>query len=190
MIERRLPLLLEAQRSQLILVDIQPKLAAAMEDSVRAEVIARCTMLIQAASKLEVPILATEQYPNGLGRLEPELADQLPANSRTLEKTSFDCCAADGFVQDIERQERPQVVLTGMEAHVCVLQTAMGLLQAGYEVFVVEDAVASRVYANLANGMQRLHQAGVVVTNTESVLFEWMRDARHEHFKDIIALLR
>jgi nicotinamidase-related amidase len=113
----------------------------------------------------------------------PELAAKLPADAKRMEKTSFSACGALPLA-------RPQAILAGMEAHVCVLQTALELAAEGREVFVVADAICSRTEANRANALARLDKAGVVVTNTESVLFEWLRDASHEHFRTISKLIR
>jgi isochorismate hydrolase len=112
-----------------------------------------------------------------------EVAAKLPASAVRIEKTAFSACGALPLT-------RPQAVLAGMEAHVCVLQTALEMAAAGREVFVVADAVCSRTEANHANALARLRAAGVVVTNMESVLFEWLRDASHEQFRGISKLIR
>lgn len=147
-----------------------------------------CSVLLQAASLLSVPTLYTEQYPKGLGPTLPELAPWL-AQEIMVEKICFSCCENENFrgrLLDI----RPQVVLTGMEAHICILQTAMHLQAMGKTVFVVEDAVLSRNPANKANALQRLRQAGIIVTNTESVVFEWLKVAEGDAFKQISKLVR
>ncbi|MEJ2436053.1 MAG: isochorismatase family protein [Pseudolabrys sp.] len=113
------------------------------------------------------------------------------AEAAPLEKTAFSCCAAEGFNTALDgAPERHQIVLTGMETHVCVLQTALELQAAGRQVFVVADAVCSRAKANHKNALRRLASAGVIVANTESMLFEWMRDAKHPQFKAISQLLK
>jgi hypothetical protein len=147
-------------------------------------------VLIQAAACLGLPVLATEQYPKGLGPTVARLAEVLPSGAPCLEKTCFSCAGAEAFLAALAASGRSQVILTGMEAHVCVLQSALELREDGREVFVVEDACCSRTEKNHANAIGRLRAAGVVVTNTESVLFEWLRDARHEHFKAISTLLQ
>lgn len=180
--------LCDATRSQLLILDIQEHLAGAMpEDGMKG--LARNTgRLLEAANLLSVPVLRSEQYPRGLGETIESLRDLLPRGMQGFEKTSFSCCGADGFNNVIA--ERGQVVICGMETHVCVLQTALELVAQGREVYVVEDAVVSRDPAHKANALARMHQAGVIVTNHESVLFEWLRNARHEHFKAISALLK
>jgi nicotinamidase-related amidase len=171
-------------------VDIQTRLAAAMEAGAREAVLHHAGLLLQASAALGVPVLATEQYPQGLGPTHEAVKALLPAEARTFDKTAFSCCGAVGLLDAVKASGRRQIVLAGMEAHVCVMQTAAELHQAGWPVFVVEDAVCSRREANKGNALSRLRQAGVVIVNTESVLFEWLRDARHAQFKRIAALVK
>lgn len=173
-----------------MVVDTQTRLAAAMAQSARDHVLRNGTILLQSAALLDVPVLITEQYPKGLGRTEPTLTQHLSPSTPIFEKTCFSCSGAAGFMETVQRSQRKQIVLAGMEAHVCVLQTAMELHATGLQIFVAEDAVCSRHLENKINALARLRQAGVIVTNTESVLFEWLRDASHEHFKTISALIR
>lgn len=182
--------LCQAQSSQLVLIDTQERLAAAMPEPTRSAVVHAASLLLQGARHLDIPVLVTEQYPRGLGPTVPELAAHLPDTAPPVAKTAFSCCAADGFVPALEGSGRRQVVIAGMETHICVLQTAIELRARGYHVFVVEDAVCSRHAVHGANALRRLRDAGVIVTNSESVLFEWLRDSRHEHFKAISALIR
>jgi nicotinamidase-related amidase len=184
------PLLARSADSLLVLVDIQERLLAAMDPEVRAGVVRNARILLEAASCLGVPILVTEQYPKGLGPTVPELASALPGAAPRIEKTCFSCADSEPFRAQLRSSGRSQVVLAGVEAHVCVLQSAVGLAAAGWEALVVEDACCSRNPANHANAMARLRQAGLVVTNTESILFEWLRDARHERFRAVSALVR
>ena len=159
-----------------------------MNEQVRKQVIANSSRLCQAATLLDIPITHTEQYPQGLGETEPALQAYLP--SAAIEKTSFSCCKAEHFPSRLAHARRKQIVLSGMESHVCVLQTAIQLKQLGYQVFVLEDAICSRYKHHHKNALQRLHQAGIVISSTESTLFEWLRDAKHEHFKAISRLVR
>lgn len=183
-------MLARAADSALVVIDIQERLAAAMVPASLEAVVRNTRILIRAAARLGVPVLATEQYPKGLGRTVAELFEVFPAGTQGLEKTCFTCAGAESFSTELGASGRSQLILAGMEAHVCVLQSALELQAAGREVFVVEDACCSRKQENHANAINRLRAAGIVVTNTESVLFEWLRDARHEHFKAISALLR
>ncbi|HQU15281.1 MAG: hydrolase [Chromatiales bacterium 21-64-14] len=182
--------LCDAAHSTLAVVDTQARLAAAMAEHDRARVVSTIGRLIEAAGRLGIPVQVTEQYPQGLGATVPELLTRLPAATRRHPKTGFSCCTAQGFMDDLEHTARKQVVLTGMEAHVCVLQTALDLHVRGHQVFVVEDAVCSRRADHCANGLRRLRDAGLVITNSESVLFEWIRDSRHPDFKAISALVK
>lgn len=181
-------LLSSKTRDQLVIVDMQARLCDAMDPAALSEVIRNCSILLQASKLLEVPALYTEQYPHGLGPTLPELAQWLPTDSR-VEKTCFSCCEESDFSAKID-DTRPQIVLAGAEAHVCILQTALQLREMSHAVFVVEDAIISRNPANKANALNRLRQAGVVVTNTESVVFEWLAIAEGDAFKQISRLVR
>ena len=185
----RLPLCRQHD-SQLLIIDIQDRLLAAMPQPERVRVLKNSSALVSAARLLGVPLLATEQYPKGLGPTDSSLRNDLISHGKIHEKSSFSCCGAEGFNGAVERQSRTQIVIAGIEAHVCVLQTALEMQHRGYQVFVVEDATCSRRPEHHANAMQRLRQAGVIVTTMESVLFEWMRDASHPHFKVISQLVK
>lgn len=182
--------LCNAADSLLLVVDIQQRLGEAMPGKVLNRVLQNTILLARSAGLLGVPVIQTEQYPKGLGATHPGVAAALPQTTRAFEKLSFSCCAADGFLAAVEHTRRCQVVIVGMEAHICVLQTALGLASAGLGVFVVEDATCSRRLENYQNALDRLRQSGVTVVSAESVVFEWLAGAGHEHFKAIQALLR
>jgi nicotinamidase-related amidase len=184
------PLLCNAAQSQLLVIDIQERLVAAMPQAPRAETLSRTGRLLQGAALLEIPTIVTEQYPQGLGATEAVVKQALPHGHRRFEKTSFSCCNASGFCETGLIAGRNQVVITGMETHVCVLQTAFDLQRRGYRVFVAEDAVCSRSADHKRNALERMRQAGIQVTNSESVLFEWLRDSTHEQFRAISKLVR
>ena len=184
------PLLCSAEDSQLVIVDLQIRLLATMAESERAAMVKNSEILLQAAQALEIPVVYTEQYPKGLGPTVPAILEHMPAMSVYQEKTVFSCCAADGFMQSLRTIGRGQIVLIGQEAHVCVLQTALGLASEGFRVFVVENLVCSRSFANKQNALARMREAGIVVTCLESVLFEWLRDAVHPQFKAVSNLIR
>lgn len=174
--------------SQLVVVDVQEKLCTAMVPALLAPMLKNCSILLQAARLLEVPVIHTEQYPKGLGPTLQELTPWLTPESR-VEKTSFSCCDSPDFCTLLD-DAREQVILAGMEAHICILQTALHLQALGRQVFVVKDAVISRNPASHANAMARLRQAGIVVSNTESLLFEWLRVAEGDAFRQISRLVR
>lgn len=181
-------LAVNAVSSQLVLIDMQVKLASAMQVEALQGVVKNTAILVQAAQLLQVPILVTEQYPQGLGETLPEIKQFLP-NNKPIAKTAFSACSEPKFNQQLHR-DKSQIVLAGMEAHICVLQTALALLQAGKTVFVVEDAMLSRSPANKANALARLRDAGCMYTNTESVVFEFLSNANHEAFKAISKLIK
>jgi len=180
----------DVENSLLLIIDIQTRLGQAMPTKVLNRVISNTALLSRAAGLLDVPVLVTEQYPQGLGPTITDISDALPATAVTLDKTAFSCVAAQGFDDALERANRKQMLIVGMESHICVLQSALDLLTAGYDVYVVEDAVCSRRLENYQNALDRLRQAGVGIISAESAIFEWLVHARHEHFKAISAMLR
>lgn len=181
--------LIDIQNSLLVVIDVQHRLASAMPEDKRNQLLKQVSVLLQASQTLSVPTLVTEQYPKGLGPTEAELAEVLAENTPIIEKTCFSCLNSPSFIEKLNATGRKQIILTGMEAHICVLQTAMECQAAGLQVFVVEDGICSRKQDNKDNAIHRLRQAGVVVTNTESVLFEWLRDAQHSEFRTLSKLI-
>ena len=185
----RLSSLLAVQESsQLVIIDVQEKLAAAMQAEPLAQLVRNCGILLQAAALLEIPRLYTEQYPKGLGPTVEALAPWLDASAR-IEKTAFSCAEVPAFRSQLT-SDKPQLILAGMEAHICVLQTAIGLQELGHQVIVAEDAVLSRNPEHKRNALLRLHQAGIMVSNTESIVFEWLGRAEGDAFKAISRLIR
>ena len=182
--------LLRERDSLLLLIDIQPKLYTAMPEAPAARMMRQSVLLAKSAGLLAVPVIATRQYPRGLGALADEINRALPDGTEVADKTCFSCCAAPSVSAPLEHSGRRQIVLAGIEAHVCVLQTAADLLKLGYDVHVAADAVCSRSPDHLNNALARLENMGVVLSNSESVVFEWLRDASHPQFKAVSALLR
>lgn len=181
-------LVVNAATSQLVIIDMQVKLASVMPAELLQATVKNCGILAQAANLLALPTIVTEQYPQGLGETLAEIKSHLP-NCKPIAKTAFSACGEPKFNQQLQR-ENPQIILAGMEAHICVLQTALDLTKANKQVFVVEDAIISRSAANKANALARLRDAGCVITNTESVVFEWLGDANHAAFKAVSKLIR
>jgi nicotinamidase-related amidase len=174
---------------QLVVIDVQEKLCRAMPPQEFQAMLRNTAILLQAAQILSIPLIYTEQAPAKLGPTISQLGQWLPADRR-VEKTCFSCCEEDAFRARLA-VGRPQIVLAGMEAHICIVQTALQLLESGHHrVFVVEDAVVSRNADNKVNALARLRQAGAVVTNTESVVFEWVGDAAHDTFRQIVGLIK
>jgi len=177
------------ERSVLVVIDVQERLFNAMDAEHRDEMVRNVKLLLHAARRLGVPVVVTEQYPKGLGRTLPELKAIL-ADAAPLEKTAFSCCGAAGFVERLRAAGAERVVLAGLEAHVCVLQTALDLVRLGFGVSVVADAVCSRRPANMELGLAQARQAGAVPTSTETVVFQWLGDADTDAFRELSKLLR
>ncbi|MES9818031.1 MAG: isochorismatase family protein [Candidatus Thiodiazotropha sp.] len=183
--------LTHAKTSQLLIINTQERLTKAMPKPDLDQMVTNIVRLSQAASALEVPIILSEHYGKGLGNTLPQIAKHLPPYTKAKDKLTFSCCTAPGFEEELtDNGNRKQVVIVGLEAHICVLQTASGLQQWGYQVFVVEDAVSSRNPHHRKNALQRMRLNGVQVTNSESVAFEWMGDANNPKFKEVSLLFR
>ena len=180
-------MLIKAERSALLVVHIQSRLAPAVHESVRA--IANSRVLMTAAERVGVPILVPELSPGGLGHTVPEIAELAPEGS-IIEEMHFSCVADDVFEERFRELGRRQAVVVGMEAHICVLQGTMDLLAKGYEVFVVADAAASRTPENADAGLERLRGAGAAIVTAEMVVFEWMERADHPNFRELLALIK
>jgi nicotinamidase-related amidase len=176
-------------RPVLTVVDVQERLFNAMDAERRDDMVSNVKILAAAARRLEVPVLLTEQYPKGLGRTLPEVKALL-ADVPPLEKTAFSCTGADGFMDRVTAAGADHVILTGIEAHVCVLLTALDLLGRGLKVSVVADAVCSRRAANLEIGLAQARQAGAVITSTETVVFQLLGRADTDAFRELSKLLR
>lgn len=182
--------LCHAQHSQLLIIDIQDRLASAMPAKVLEQVIKNNNVLTRAAKELDIPVIHSEQYPRGLGRTVAGITDNLPEESLSIEKTCFSCSETEGFHDLLTKNKRRQIIITGIESHICVLQSAIQLQHHGYAVYVVEDAICSRKKFHHKNAIKRLRQNGIIVSNVESVLFEWLRDAAHSSFKSLSALIK
>lgn len=180
---------LDAEDSLLVIIDVQEKLCKAMDEQALSGLVTNSGILIEAAKELNLPTLITEQYVKGLGATLPELGEKL-ASAPRYEKMSFSCCGCQDFVDSVRATGRRQIVITGMETHVCVLQTAIELLDAGYTVHLVQDAVISRNPQNRAAAIGMMQQAGAVITCTESVMFQWLKVAGTESFKKLSKLVR
>ncbi|MEZ6044592.1 MAG: isochorismatase family protein [Planctomycetaceae bacterium] len=176
------------QDSQLLIVDVQEKLLPAFKDKVRQGLIANCQLLIEMAQLFEVPISATEQYPQGLGATVPELGlnnIEIPAKTIFSSWPALNWPAAfDGEVT------RPRIIIAGIEAHVCVMQTVLDLISNGYRVYVPVDAIASRFKLDWKMALERFALAGAILTTTESVLFEWCEAAGSPEFKQLSQRLK
>jgi nicotinamidase-related amidase len=175
------------ENSVLVIVDVQGKLAQLMHGKER--LFANLALMVKGAQILEIPILWNEQNPQGLGPTIPELAELL-SNQQPLPKMTFSCCGNAEFMKRLHQLDRKQVLLVGIEAHVCVFQTAAELLATGYEVHLISDAVSSRTQGNLQVGIERMKSLGAVISSTEMALFELLRTAADSKFRDISRLVK
>ena len=172
-----------------MLVDVQTRLCSVMPEAQMVTVIQNIQRLVQGAQLLNIPLWVTEQYPEKLGETLPQLQALLPDYTLRFGKLAFSAWH-EAALQESSVSVAPQVVLFGLETHICVLQTALDAIASGKQVFIVEDAVISRTEANRLNALDRLRAAGCIITNTESMLFEPMQGATHAQFKAISALIR
>ena len=180
-------MLIRASDSALIVIDMQERLVPAMQAPART--IKNTRLLLQAAEKTGVPALLTEQYPQGLGHTIPQIVEAA-GDSPILSKMHFSCMEDPGFLKAFKALDRPQAILVGMEAHICVVQTAASLVEEGYQVFVVSDATASRTIESEAACLARLNAGGVSIVTTEMVVFEWLGQAGTAAFKEMLPLIK
>ena len=146
--------------------------------------------LIKCANLLEIPIVWTEQNPQGIGPTVPEIKDLMPCNIKPISKFSFSCCQNDQFMNVLKATNCTQVLMTGIETHVCVWQTSVDLFGMGYEVEVVTDAVSSRTPQNKEVGLTKMKGEGIALTSVETAIFELLKDAGHEKFKEILKIIK
>ena len=171
----------------LVLVDVQAKLTPAMY--AKEVLLENLKRLVQGVRILKVPILWTEQNPAGLGPTLPEIANLLP-DRKPVSKFSFSCCGSEQFRNELNALNRKNMLIAGIEAHVCVYQTAADLIDLQYEVQVIADAVASRTLENKMIGLEKSKSVGACLTSTETVLFELLKDAKSEKFKEISKIVK
>lgn len=179
---------LERGETLLLVIDLQERLMRAMPEAEGRELVRQVGILIEGAKLLSLPIIATEQYPKGLGQTVPELRARLP--EAPIEKLEFSACAKEEAKRAIAASGRGSVLVCGVEAHVCVYQTARDLLGEGFSVFIPEDAVLSRRESNRRVGLRLAEQAGAILTSTETALFELVGSAADPSFKELSRLLR
>lgn len=180
--------MLITDNTTLLVVDVQGKLAELMHQ--REALFANVQRMIKGAKVLELPILVTEQVPEKLGATRPEIAEHLAKETEPIHKSSFSCCGNAAFMEQFKALGRRQVLLTGIETHICVYQTALDLLDLGYEVQLVTDAVSSRAAENRQIGIERMKEAGATLTTTEMALFELLRAAEGPQFKEITKIVK
>lgn len=183
-------LTLARDNALLLVIDVQERLASAMPPEVMRAVLKNTLLLVEAAKALALPVVVSEQYPKGLGATLGELAAALPPGVKPHAKTAFSCGAVKDLALDIFQSGRRQIIVAGMEAHVCVFQTARDLALGGYAPFVPRDAVCSRTKANWRVGLELMRDAGATLTSTETVVFDLLGEAGTPEFKKLSALLK
>ncbi|MCL4177838.1 MAG: hydrolase [Verrucomicrobia bacterium] len=174
-------------RAGLLVVDVQERLLPAMDD--RERLLVDLVRLARGAALLKLPVWITEQYPKGLGATVPQMREAL-GEVETFEKLTFSAGGATGLMASLAARAVTEVILCGIEAHVCVAQSCLDLLDAGMRVFVVVDAVGSRTAANRAVGIDRMREAGALLVSTEMILFELMEAAGGPDFKELQRLVK
>jgi nicotinamidase-related amidase len=181
------PNLLNPANTVLVAIDFQERLFTVMHD--KEKLLRQVVKLIQGAVVLDIPVILTEQYPRGLGPTLPEIAGLLP-DVKPIEKTCFSCCDAESFNASLAATNRKQVLIYGIEAHICVYQTAVALSQAGYDVQVVADCVSSRDPENKMVSLFKMGAAGIPPTTMETALFELLKIGSGDKFKQISNIVK
>ncbi len=179
---------LDAEKAVLVVIDVQERLVPAMPEDIYLRLRNTVAMLVEVAGLLGIPVVTTEQYPKGIGHTVPELA--AACNETVIEKVSFGCCGEPTFLKALKNTGRTQVLITGMEAHVCVYQTVLGLLEDGYYVHLIRDAICSRNKTDYLAGVANAGQAGAVVTTAETVMFQLLQKSTHEQFRAVSKLVK
>ncbi len=182
------PNLLDSKQTALVVVDIQEAFRNAIPDF--SVIASRASMAVRGFQILGVPVIVTEQYPKGLGPTAEEIHFVLPDGFEVFEKTAFSSCGAELFVAKLKELDTKQVVLCGLETHVCVNQTAHDLLDRGFQVHLLTDCVCSRFEHDKLAGLAKMQMSGVISSSIEIAFFELMRDAKHDKFKEIQALIK
>ena len=182
---------LNREEAVLLVVDVQERLVPAIHKELYPRALRNMQIMIEAAGTLGIPILLTEQYPKGLGGTVPEVMKALEGKKyRLIEKVTFSCARDEGFLAAVSELGRRQVILIGMETHVCVYQTSVDLVRAGYSLFILDDAVSSRFLHNYQSGLQALRDAGCTVVSTETAVFQLLKVAATPEFKKVSSLIK
>ena len=180
--------MLSLKNTALVVIDVQGKLAQLMHE--KETFFANVERMVKGAQVLEMPVLWTEQAPDKLGETIPQIREPLLNATEPIAKICFSCCGAQGFMGQLKSLNRTQLLITGLETHICVYQTVRDLLNMRYKVQIVADAVSSRTLENKQLGLERMKEAGAVLTSTEMALFELLRVAEGPKFKAISQLVK
>ena len=183
----RHPFLLRKEDCLLVVVDIQTKLWEVMFE--KEKILSNVLKLIKAFQILQIPIIYTEQYPQGMGKTKEEISELL-SGIKPLEKLAFSCMGKDEFRNQIRSFNKKQIVVSGIEAHICVLQTVLDLLRQDYMVYVPFDAISSRREGNYKNALERMGKEGAIIGSVESAIFECLEVAGTQAFKEILKIIK
>jgi len=182
------PKILDRSKTALVVVDFQEAFRSPINDF--AQIASRISIAVRGFQILNLPVIVTEQYPKGLGRTAEEILFSLPPDFEFIEKTAFSSCGADAFMEKLRGSGATQIALCGLETHVCINQTAHDLLNENFEVHLLTDCVSSRFTQDKEMALRKMYANGVVPSSVEMALFELMRDAKHEQFKEIQDLIK
>ncbi|MFA7658693.1 MAG: isochorismatase family protein [Candidatus Gastranaerophilaceae bacterium] len=178
---------LDRKESLLLIIDVQEKLVRALDKDV---VVTRTATLAKAAKILEVPIIATQQYSNGLGQTVEAVKQNFSSDTQIFEKSAFSAVKETGFVEILKSFNKKQIVVCGIETHICVHQTVADLIDEGFDVYIAKDACASRSKYEFKQGIERMQENGAKISCVEIVLFEWLKSSKSPHFREIQALIK
>jgi nicotinamidase-related amidase len=182
------PNMLDKSKTALAVIDVQEAFRSSIPDF--AEIAGRISIAVRGCLLFDVPVIVTEQYPKGLGRTAEEILLVLPDDFEPIEKTAFSSCGASVFIEELDRIAAKQIVLCGIETHVCVNQTAHDLLDRGLQVHLLTDCIGSRFENDKKTGLEKMYASGGMPSSVEMMLFELMKDAKHEQFKEVQKLIR
>lgn len=182
-----MPNMLDRKECLLLIIDVQERLVNALDKDV---VVNRTATLVKAAKILEIPTIATQQYSKGLGLIVEPVKQSFAPNTTIIEKSAFSAVKEKGFLDILKSHNKKQIVICGIETHVCVHQTVADLITEGFDVYVVKDACASRNKYEFKQGVERMQENGAKISCLEIVLFEWLRSSKNPHFKEVQALIK
>lgn len=182
------PKILDNKKAALVVVDLQEVFRSAIPDF--PMIASKASIAVRGFQTLDLPIIVTEQYPKGLGRTADEILFSLPDDFEIVEKSTFSSCGANAFLEKLRADNISQVVLCGLETHICVNQTAHDLLTEDFEVHILQDAVGSRFEIDKNTALQKMQSNGVVPASVEMSLFELLRDSKHNKFKEVQNLIK
>ena len=182
------PNILNREKTALVVVDFQEAFREMIPNF--DKLASSISKVVKGFQILNLPIIITEQYPKGLGRTAKEILETLPNHFNFIEKTAFSSCGASEFVEKLNATNTKQVLLCGLETHICVNQTAHDLLGEGFDVHLLEDAVGSRIERSRSIGLDKMKSSGAIPSCVEMALFELLKDSKHQHFKEIQNLIK